>query len=218
MHTRHLMAKSLVAVAALFGLGIGTASAGPGTALTLKAPARIVAGQTVTLRGRLTKGGAAVAGQRLEVQNQIVGGPWKTNRMITTNAAGKVVAALMPAGDTAYRLRNPVAQAGVRKVTSATRRVTVVLSIKAHLRHPNPPFGGHAYVVGQVFPGRPYPLRFQELLGHHWKTIITDPRERPKFSIKIVADARGKFHYRVLVGPTQFNARAFSRSFLVTVH
>ena len=94
------------------------------TAVTLKTSASVVAwGHKATLRGTLTSGGSAVAGQTVNVQASVAGRAWKTVASPVTDASGTYSASVSPTQATRYKAVFTAAGAYLGSA-SATVKVT----------------------------------------------------------------------------------------------
>jgi phosphate transport system substrate-binding protein len=194
------------------------ATAAAASSMTIRASSdKIVAGGSVTIRGRLTSAKQPIGGAKVKFEQRILSQPWKTLRLMTTSLSGGLSATLPPIANAEYRFRF-AGDAAHAKSTSAIKRVDVALDLKAKIHHSKVASGGRAVIVGEVFPKRPYTMRLQQFFRHHWHNFYVNHHETPTFRIILDTGQRGTFRYRIRVGPTRRNAATTSPVLKLTVH
>lgn len=143
------------------------------TALSVSTPPAKVAFRTaVRLTGRLTAGGAAVAGQRVELLVRRAGTRTPVlTRTATTGADGGYAVSVTPSWTAEYQVRFPGSPAGAPSV-SPKRVTSVVPLVSSALSATRVARGGAVVVSGSVAPSHAgQVVSVQRQVGGVWRTV-----------------------------------------------
>ncbi|HVF04628.1 MAG TPA: glycoside hydrolase family 44 protein [Frankiaceae bacterium] len=180
-------------------LVVPTAAPAAAALTTAATPTTVTYGTPVTVTGRLTSGGAAVAGRALTLQARRAGtSTWTNVGTATTATDGRVTKRYAPRWTAALRWR----WAGDGAYTAATSTsVTVLVKAKVTtlLSPTSMPLGRTAKVYGAVYPAHPYGRyalqRWTSATG--WRTVGTSTLTASStFATYRTPGTRGTYVYR----------------------
>jgi predicted GH43/DUF377 family glycosyl hydrolase len=165
-------------------VAFNSAPAPPVLTLAASAPS-VVYGQPVTLSGRLSKAGAAMAGQAVSIS----GGPTPTTAV--TDASGNFTAVVKPAQLTTFK----ATFAGVAAEPTAVVSVAHLVKLTVKRR------GTKGYVKGSVGPAHTgLPVQVQQKKGSRWVTVKKlKTSSKSAFATTITKLKKtGKYQFRAL--------------------
>ena len=177
--------------------------------------ARIVAGQSTTLRYRATSNGAPLAGATLRLTSRPGSAASFANpRTVVTDAAGEASFAVSPQFTTDYRLE--LVDSGT---ISVARTVVVAQRVGLAAAQTTQRRGTTIHLSGRVTPAHGgSTLRVQLFTRRGWTTVARPVlRSGGRYSATLLPRVAGRYVFRVLAPATQDNASGTSRSVTVRV-
>jgi Zn-dependent metalloprotease len=207
-------------VRAVNSSGTGTAARVrlAGSVVTIDKPsaATVDPGASVRVRGRLTRGGSALPGATVRLEElRSDRKTWTAVASLTTGTDGSWSRPVKPAVNTSYRAAF-AGGPGVLGSISAKRSVAVRYTVTAKASTTRPAARKKVAVTGSVKPGRANTVVvLQRLVGKRWVKLAT-ARTRSNGSYTFSRSyARGTWKLRVLVPGTAYHAGRASTTLTV---
>ncbi|MBW6439174.1 M4 family metallopeptidase [Actinoplanes hulinensis] len=168
---------------------------------------------TVTLNGRIPRGGTPIGGAVVYLDQRPAGAAtWTRAATLRTDANGNWTRALKPATTTTYRVTYP-GSSGMWPATSTTATATVryAATVKAGTLKPKP--GKKIKITGTVRPARPgVKVTLQRWSGGKWINVTNSKTTATGTYTFSRAFPKGTWTLRVVVAGGSYNATGTTRS------